>query len=115
MVCFYRLRLLNVKSDDEAAFRSEGELDRLEELRESWSKLNRQLSRRADTMRRRTRNLKHLGKINLVNYWVGVFREEANKTIQKIAQGNKAKGGVFIGLEWRAILFIFVLFGTRHH
>jgi hypothetical protein len=59
----HRLRLLSGKyeKETEAAFRSDQEKSRLEELQESWTKLNRQLSRRAETMRRRTRNLKNLG------------------------------------------------------
>ena len=59
----HRLRLLSGKYDKEAAthFRSVEEKSRFEELQESWSKLNRQLSRRAENMRRRTKNLKYIG------------------------------------------------------
>ena len=59
----HRLKVLNEQSDKQtkAAFRSAEEKSRLQELQESWRKLNRQLSRRAETMRRRTKNLKSLG------------------------------------------------------
>ncbi len=58
----HRLRLLSgqYNKEAEAHFRSDEEKSRLEELQESWGKLNRQLSRRAENMRRRTRNLKAL-------------------------------------------------------
>ena len=48
----HRLRLLSGKYDKEAAthFRSVEEKSRFEELQESWSKLNRGLSRRAENM-----------------------------------------------------------------
>ena len=59
----HRLRLLRGKYDQEAArhFRSAEEKSRFVELQESWTKLNRQLSRRAENMRRRAKNLKYLG------------------------------------------------------
>ena len=59
----HRLRLLSGKYDREAAnhFRTIEEKSRFQELQESWSKLNRQLSRRAENMRRRTKSLKYIG------------------------------------------------------
>ena len=59
----HRLRLLSTRTEEEAkaAFRTSEEKSRLTELQESWEKLNRQLYRRAENMRRRTRNLKSLG------------------------------------------------------
>ena len=59
----HRLRLLRGKYDQEASkhFRSSEEKSRFVELQESWTKLNRQLSRRAENMRRRCKNLKSLG------------------------------------------------------
>ena len=57
-----RLQMLQKETEKtKSAFRSSEEKSRLEELQESWIKLNRQLSRRAETMRRRTKNLKALG------------------------------------------------------
>lgn len=59
----HRLGLLSGKYEKEAEskFRSVEEKSRLEELKESWSKLNRQLSRRTETMRRRAKNVKSIG------------------------------------------------------
>ena len=58
----HRLQMLQKETEKtKSAFRSSEEKSRLEELQESWIKLNRQLSRRAETMRRRTKNLKSLG------------------------------------------------------
>ena len=79
----HRLRLLSGKYDKEAAthFRSVEEKSRFEELQESWSKLNRQLSRRAENMRRRTKNLKYIG---------GSFDEN-----HRIVKSRKTPGGSF--------------------
>ena len=63
----HRLRLLSTRTEEEAkaAFRTSEEKSRLTELQESWEKLNRQLFRRAENMRRRTRNLKSLGSYDM--------------------------------------------------
>ena len=65
----HRLRLLSGRHEEEAkaAFRTSEEKSRLTELQESWEKLNRQLFRRAENMRRRTRNLKSLGSYETMN------------------------------------------------
>ena len=65
----HRLRLLSGRHEEEAkaAFRTSEEKNRLTELQESWEKLNRQLFRRAENMRRRVRNLKEMASYEAMN------------------------------------------------
>ena len=75
----HRLRLLSGQYNEEAEahFRSSEEKSRLEELQESWDKLNRQLSRRAENLRRRTKSLKALG-----TFWAQISKKSSNSQFQ---------------------------------
>ena len=73
---------------------------RLQELQESWLKLNRQLSRRAETMRRRAKNIKELGAYEVKpkrsvfdNYNVNMnsVMDDMSKTMSRMKRSERSE------------------------